>query len=123
MLIVVGNEVFDLAPQIGHRVEGAAADGALRDQPEPAFDLVQPGGIGRGVVQVKARMTREPGFDSGMLVRAVVIDDQVHVEIPGNFALDVTQESEELLMSVARLALGNHLPLATSRAANKVVVP
>jgi len=111
MLIPVGDEVFDLTTQVSDRSKGAAADRALRDEAEPALDLVQPGRIGRRVVQVKTRMTGEPGFDCGVFMRAVVIDDHVHVQILGHFALDVTQESEELLMSMARLALREHLAI------------
>jgi hypothetical protein len=45
----------------------------LRDQTEPALDLVEPGRVGRRVVQMKARSPREPGSDLGVLVRAVVV--------------------------------------------------
>jgi hypothetical protein len=111
MLIPVGDEARDLTAQIGDRGEGAAADRALRDQAEPALNLVQPGGIGGCVMQVKTRMTCEPCFDFRVFVRAVVIDDQMHVQLLGHFALDVTQESEELLVSMARLTLREHLAI------------
>jgi TonB dependent receptor len=45
VLIVMFDELMDFAFQIRHRVEGAAADRALRDQPEPALDLIEPGGV------------------------------------------------------------------------------
>jgi hypothetical protein len=79
MLIPVGDEALDLAAQIGDRGEGAAADRALSDQAEPTLDLVQPGGIRGCVMQMKTRMTRKPGFDSGVFMVAVVIDNHVHV--------------------------------------------
>jgi hypothetical protein len=59
------------------------------------------------VVQMKARPTREPGLHSRMFVRAVVIGDQVHVELFGNTAFNVTQKAQELLMPMPRLALSN----------------
>ena len=43
-----------------------------------------------------------------MLVRDVVVDDQVHVEVGGHVRVDPAQEAEELLMSVARLAVRDH---------------
>ncbi len=64
VLVVVLDEVIDLALEIGHGVEGAAADRTLGDQPEPTFDLVKPGGVGWSVVDVKARTLGEPGCPS-----------------------------------------------------------
>ena len=58
-----------------------------------------------------------------MLVGAVVVDDQVDVEILRDGLPDLAEEAEELLVPVARLALGQHLPVAKSRAANRLVVP
>jgi len=111
MLVPIGDEAFDLAAQVGDRGEGAAADRALSNQAEPALDLVQPGGIGGCVMQVKTRATREPGFDFGVFVRAVVIDDQMYVQFLGHFALDVTHEGEELPVSMTRLTLREYLAI------------
>src|SRR4029077_6194299 len=71
VLGVVLDELVDLAFEVGHGVKGAAADGALREQSEPAFDLVEPGGVGRNVMDMPARTPGEPGFDPGVLVGAV----------------------------------------------------
>ena len=111
VLIVVFNELMDFALQIGHGVEGAAADRALRDESEPALDLIEPGGVGGGVVNVEACAACEPRFDFGMFVRAVIIDDQMHVEVLRDVQFDVPQEAQELLMPVARLALREHLAI------------
>ena len=54
MLVVVLNERSDFALQVGHRVERAATDRLVGNQREPALDLVEPGGVGRGEMQVKA---------------------------------------------------------------------
>jgi len=42
---------------------------------------LQPGGVGRRVVDMEPWPLRQPGADFGVLVSAVVVDDQVHVEI------------------------------------------
>jgi hypothetical protein len=42
----VGDELFDLAHQIGNGLEKVAANVALYDQCEPALDLVEPGRVG-----------------------------------------------------------------------------
>lgn len=52
----------------------------------------------------------QPDTNFGVLVVAVVVDDQVDVEILRDGLLDLAEEAEELLVP-------------TSRAANRVVVP
>ena len=103
------HEVVDLPGQLLDAGERAPTDGLLRDQPEPALDLVQPRGVGRRVMHVVARPPGQPGPDLGMLVRAVVVDDEMDVERVGHAGLDVAQEGEELLMTVAWAALGQDL--------------
>jgi hypothetical protein len=58
-------------------------------------------------VNVPARTACQPSSDLGMLVGGVVIDDEMDVELGWHVGLDVTQEGEELLMAMARLALGD----------------
>jgi hypothetical protein len=54
MLIVMLDERVDLALQVSHRIERAARDGLIGDQREPTLNLVEPGRVGRGEVQVEA---------------------------------------------------------------------
>ena len=49
----------------------------------------------------------KPGVDLGVLVGAVVIDDQVQVELVGELAVERAQELQELLVAVARQALAD----------------
>src|SRR3989442_1248019 len=98
VLVVVLDELVDLAFEVRHGVKGAATDGALRNQSEPAFDLVEPRGVGWSVVDMEARTSGEPDSDSGVSVGAVVIDDQMNIQIVRNVGLDVAQEAQELLM-------------------------
>ncbi len=65
----------------------------------------------------------EPAFDLGVLVGAVVVDDEVDVATGGDVGVDVPEEAQELLVAVPRFALGEDLACATSRVANRVVVP
>jgi hypothetical protein len=59
-----------------------------------------------------------------VLVGAGVVHDQVHVQILRNRLLDLAQEAQELLVPAAcGLHWVSASPAATSRAANKVVVP
>ena len=74
------HEGIDLLDEVMHAGEGAPANGALGDETEPAFHLVEPRGVGGGVVHVIAGPLRQPGAHLGMFVGGVVIDDQVKVE-------------------------------------------
>jgi hypothetical protein len=58
--VVVSDILVDLVHQFAHALERTAPDGLLRDQCEPAFDLVEPACVGRGVVDVEAGMPRQP---------------------------------------------------------------
>ena len=105
------DELINFALQVWHGVEGAAADGALRDQPEPALYLVEPGGVRRSVVQMKARTIGEPGFDPGMFMSAVVVDDQMDSQMLRNIRFNVAQKTQELLMPMPSLALRKDLAI------------
>lgn len=52
--------------------------------------------------------TSKPNFNFRMLVRAVVVTDQVDIEVFGNVGLDVTQQGEEFLMAMPRFSLIQH---------------
>jgi hypothetical protein len=57
-------------------------------------------------VHVEARVGLEPADDCGALVGAVVVGDEVHVEVLGNLAVDLRQELLELDRAVRRCRLG-----------------
>ena len=111
MPVVLIDELADLALEIGDGAERTAADGLAGNQPEPAFDLIEPGAVGGCEVQVKPPPARKPRLDLGVFVGAVVIDDQMYVQVRGHVGLDVSQEGQKLLMAMARFALGEHRPV------------
>ena len=53
--------------ECGDAVVDAAADLAVGEEPEPAFDLVQPRGAGWGEVQMESWVGREPAPIAGVL--------------------------------------------------------
>ena len=61
-VVVVLREAEDLLPELLDRREGAAADGLAGDDAEPDLDLVEPGGVGGGEVDVVARAGGEPAL-------------------------------------------------------------
>ena len=88
--------------------EAASPDRSLGDYPKPALHLVEPGGVGRCVVDVEPWSLRQPGADFAMLVSGGVVDDQVHVEFGRDLLVDPPQETQELLVPVPGFALGDH---------------
>ena len=58
-------------------------DPLLGDQSKPALHLVKPGGVGGCVLAMKLRPLYQPGFHFCVLVGAVVVDDQVQMELLG----------------------------------------
>ena len=54
------------------------------------------------------RVSLDPGFHAGMFVRAIIIDDQMEIEFGGSFGVDFLQETEKLLMPMARHAVSDH---------------
>jgi hypothetical protein len=62
----------------------AAPDLLLGENGEPALDYVDPGRAGRGEVQVEARVASQSAMDQGRLVGAVVVKDEVDLELGRN---------------------------------------
>ena len=105
MLAVLLDEGIDLALEVGHGIEGAAADGLVGDQGESVFGLMEPGAVGRGEVQMEARVLGQPGANSGGFVGGVVVVDPMHVQGHRHLRFDLPQKGQELLMPVLGLAL------------------
>ena len=101
------DEAVDFFDEVGGGDERASTDSALGDEGEEAFDLIEPRGVGGREVNVPTRAASEPSSDLGVLVGSVVVDDEMDVELDRHIGLDVTQEGQELLMTMARFALGN----------------
>ena len=77
MLDKVANGIF----QLDCAAVDAAADLFFGESGEPTFEQVQPRGRSRREVQVKARPLGQPAPDQLGFVRAVVIQDEMDLEI------------------------------------------
>ena len=120
MVLQIG---FDGAFELDSGAVSAATDLPLCERGEEALDLIYPGSRGRSEVHVKARMTHQPATHGGGLVRAVVVHHQVYVELCGDVCFDGVQELQELTAAMAAMQFAMTSPVATSSAANSVVVP
>ena len=59
-LVVALDEGIDVLPELGHSGEAGALEGLSAEDREPAFDLVEPGGVGRREVKMDVGMARKP---------------------------------------------------------------
>ena len=60
-------------------LEVGEAERLFGENAEEALDLIEPGRAGRRVVEVHARMFREPGLDLGRSVRRRVVEHDVEL--------------------------------------------
>jgi len=88
---VVIDEAADSVFQLACAALDAAPDLFFGQLSEPALDPIEPGGRGGSEVQVEARTFGEPAADPLGLVRAVVVQDEVHLEFCGHVAFDVSR--------------------------------
>ena len=123
MLVVEPQVLPDRAFQVAGAPMTAAPDLFESQRREPALDQIDPRAAGGREVDMKPWPSRQPTSDRRGFVRAVVVQDQMHVEIPGHVGFDSVEKRAELHGAMAAVTLPDDLPLATSRAANSEVVP
>src|SRR5688572_21309114 len=85
----------------------AAFDLLLAQEREPALDEIQPRGARRREVEMKSRVASEPAAHARCLVGAVVVEDQMHVEVRWHLGLDRLEELEELLTPMPPMTLAD----------------
>ena len=86
----------DRGDQVGHRLKDAAADRLVGELAEEPLDHVHPRAGRRREVQMKAWVLGQPRLDVLMLVRCVVVEDQVDLQALGDLAIDRAQELQKL---------------------------
>ena len=85
----------------------AAANTTFGQFSEQPFDQVQPDRAGRSEVHAIAGMSSDPVSDLGDLVGALVVHDDVHFGTARKGRVDLGQELQELLMTVAAVTGAN----------------
>src|SRR5215210_6732365 len=94
--VVAPDEGEQLGPEVGLRLEDAAAEEPAGEDREEQLDLVEPGGVGGGEVEGPAGVGREPGLDLRGLVDLEVVEDCVHLLAGGDLVLEPVEEVDEL---------------------------
>jgi hypothetical protein len=83
------------------------ADALLRDFGEEALDEIEPGGTGRREVQMEAAMIGEPALHRGRLVRPVVVEHEMNIQMPLHAPVDTLEELDELFRAMPGMALAD----------------
>ena len=99
--IVFADEAVDGGLQVDEGMEDAMLEPAPGEFGEEALDGIEPRARGRREMEGPARMALEPGADFVLLVRRVVVEDDVDGLVCRHLALDAVEEADELLMAVA----------------------
>ena len=107
-VVVNIDELLDGGDELGHAAMHAATELFGGECRKPSLNQVDPRGIGRGEMEVEARMTGEPATNEGTLMRAGIVENDVDVESSWHVGVDVAQERAELACALPRKGLAEH---------------
>jgi len=103
--VVMADVAHELAREIAHGGENAAGDHVSLDLGEPVLDLIEPGRVGRGEVQMDVGVRGEELADAGGLVGGEVVEDDMDLTPPRFDGHDLAEEGDELLGRMPRRGL------------------
>jgi hypothetical protein len=109
--------------EIDDALEDAALEPLFGQFGEEPLDRIEPRCRGRSEVKMEPGMPFEPGTHLGVLVRGVIVDDQVELRRGPGLAVDLVEKADEFLMPMRAMHWPITVPSSTSSAANNVVVP
>lgn len=109
VLIVTVQIVFDGGDQLPYVPKTAAAEAFVGEVPKPALHQLQPGTRRRNEVQMEPGMPPQPGLHARVLVRPVIVHDEMQIEFGRGVAIDLFEKAQELLMPMARHTVADHL--------------
>ena len=120
---MLGQVAVDGGLKVDDRSEDTTPDALASEFRKKAFNGIEPGAGLRGEVEDPTWMPGEPGFDLGMFVGAVIVEDGMDQLAGRDRALDGIEKANELLVGMALHAAAKDDALSVLKAANKVVVP
>jgi hypothetical protein len=77
--------------------------------PEPSLDQIHPTGTGGNEMSHETGIALEPCLYFRMLVRPVVVHDQMQWDIAGKLGVESTQEFQKFLMPMPRMTFADDL--------------
>src|SRR3972149_5742722 len=108
-LLVVRLDVLqDGTPQLWNAGVGAAFECVLRQEAEETLHKIEPGRVGRGEVEVEARVASQPPRDCRCLVRREVVEDDVNLQLLFDLVVQHAEEIDEVRSAMLLLRSGPH---------------
>src|ERR1700736_1488247 len=111
--IVVTGVAFKFAGQVRDRGEDSAGNDIALDLGKPVFYLVEPGGIGRSVVEMHFGVSREELLNPLGLVGREVVGNEMNLLAARLISNQVGEEGHKLLAGVTRGGFAHHLAIAS----------
>lgn len=99
--------ILDCLFQLLHATKDSVANTVAGDVTEPAFDHIQPRTAGRDKMNVETLVAFQPTQNLRMLVRRIVIDDQMQIEFRRRLCLNLFQEFDLFMMTMPGHAVRN----------------
>lgn len=100
------NELFDLRLKVGLGLEVSDAESLSLENRKPLLHLVHPGTVDRGEMEDEACMSLQPFTDLLAMVGRDVVTDEVNRFDPrGDLRIEMLEEGDELLLTLAPVAL------------------
>ena len=78
MSVMTFHKLINFKDQIFDASESSSPDCSLGDEIKPDLDLIQPGSIGRRIVDLISGMSHNPTLDLGVFMSGVIIHHQVN---------------------------------------------
>ena len=91
----------DLSVEVGLGFEDAACNEVSLDLGEPDFDLIEPRGIGRGVMELDVGMGAQKALNGCSFMSRKVVGDDMNVDFGGLSSDDLGEKLHELSAGVA----------------------
>lgn len=108
--IVVCDVLFNGLNQVRHTPEHPAADSFGGQFTEEPFDQVEPRAARRREMHMKPRMALEPPLHLGVLMRRIIIGDEMQGFVLWRLGINHPQEGQPLRVAMARETRGDHFP-------------
>jgi hypothetical protein len=88
---------------------GSAPDLFFGESCEPTLDLIDPGRVGGGEMDLETGMTDKLAADQRRLVSARVVDDEMDTEVAWDLAFNVVEKAAELDRTMPAVKFSDHL--------------
>src|SRR5260370_8603426 len=98
--VVLANVAHELAFEVSEGGKDTASDDVSLDPVEPQFDLVEPGGVGRGVVDLHVGMGGQEIAHGLGLMSGKIVTDNVNLLSSGLIVRETAKKGPELHSTV-----------------------